>query len=1850
MAEAIAAAAAIQLVNDEIVSGGAHLGNAISSAFGGETTSSTPKKSSKKGNMSDDEIETTKVDTDENWISLYGPSKYTRSFLGDSWDEFEIIESGQLYYVCNADGTHTLDCPEEIAAQIKKSEAFGGDRYAHEGLGVDFETNGPWVMPSVKRAEAYKRSEVFGGGRATCCKFHDNDFAQLGVGIALYFKTLRALSIVFFILTILALPAFFIYLSGKRMQSRLPDPLSIGKVSVSNIGPLTYDAALQLEDSFSCEGSELLSLSNISGFIASTTSSVTLLGKNNTNTTSSVSYTEADIQRLIRCKIYSSPELSQLTFFSFASIPSITLSGPNAGYVLSFFEFISAIVMLLFALFFRAATNSFVAFAERKNVSAADYTIYVRGLPIDATLGEVRDHFSRLFALDGSGVDVMGNWSTEKNKIMIEKNRILSVTGGVPPLPPPMPKGDPSNLAFAVPRDVKSLKKAASAAKKKIEKRRQGGIVSDMDPDVNFKDRVDTVALGIVTDTSHNHVNGYLGTWVADVSLVTKSNKLLTTYMAAEVMTESLRLARATVKMYSEGTPLPTGPNGKKREASMKQVDKIGSQLAVLQESVKRRYGKKLNDSDERDLSYLDQLCVGSAYVTFNCEESRIRCLQAYSGSTSWLIRAFQGPHLRFRCPAAPGFHAPEGTEVTLDKLGRLKWNTWYKDKFSRFGAGYTLIVEDAPDPSDVIHENLAITSRSRTIRQCITGIISILLVAIGLIIMVIAQGYSSAVAGKTPNLSLCNVDLPALFMGHYDNVTDAALAIVEGFGTSQLKERIGVLSSSAPTSYSYPGRRLLEKGLKDNDQSSLHDANLSPWALAFAIAAASGDDLVMSSATSSATANALNAKYSYGHSLYTTVAQAKRSLLQVNATTDDDFTDWSLIPGDDDPKIGRDDTLEYPQLTRLNTLAGRAKEDAMCASPNAVNVADGVQVRRLLAYRYNFSDVNVSSRKRFPNLPYQLDKDIKRQGNSVDFDFGTAIPYARNKGNFTVACSLTSAQAAVIDGASKGGFGPKGSAIALNDVACPDPRLVSAGVGLCPCAITTTSATCSTLSCFRPELETPKTLCKSFTASTVLGCYCQGALAMYVEELGAINGFLQFTDNEMDTCKVFVETYATAQSVIILSSGMASVVNVLLGIIIPILTGLEGHVSLSQRSKSLAVKVAAAQTINTGLTAVLVNARLAEDSTVKLPPIITQIGLLSGEYEDFTTPWYGTVGTTIITTAAINALIPPTLMTVEFFLDLCSRRSVLNTPGAVVRQSQLDELFVGARFATPPRYPLVITMTVVSYTYSGGLPLLLPLAAIGFLMQYAVDKWMLLKFYRKPAAYDSSMTMLLLEIIPWAVLLHLGFAVWQFSSGSIPSAYLSSEFIQYAATLAGASNIGGQASSFLESYKAIASQYDSIGLVPRVLRLNTFPLALFFLILLIFLIASTVLAVLGGAAMTLFSTLTCGFVCCRCCISSTGAVKVRRSRVKVSDAVGAALQQFFDHVKAYRHLPIIKSALLFQNLFLKRAAASIAQEGTEGPPEFQLGLATDGKTSGKGKSLAPFTEEFSRVHDTKSAARTLSSVEISAGWRLQEVDVRTQDDVNAKESAHDFAVIKAALEAKVAPKGAESFLEGVNPLAEPRPVRGALRSYVRKALALSTTPIGEDELQRETEGDDYATGGEEEGDEESGVASPTTAKVTVVVAANDSKSRKKTDPRFPTILYLRKVHLNEEESASSKKAAAKLKKKSSSKKDVTSPTLTTDTDTKVVNKAGLAKKSWEIINDIGISSYDVRKNPLYTAAFVVSQEASATTGNAINEPGSPGKGGKGDEENSMTSSSQTPASPSGVEIKKKKKKKIVPE
>ena len=1469
------------------------------------------------------------------------------------------------------------------------------------------------------------------------------------------------------------------------------------------------------------------------------------------------------------------------------------------------------IVLLLFVVILGGETSRFLAFAERKNISAADFSVYVRGLPRNVTKDEVRDHFSRLFALDGSGVDVNGRWSEAKNKVMVERTHAALQGGGpsaasnMQSVPKQRPAAAREASSASLPQDPKALKKAAAAAKKSIDKRRRYGVMTDADPDVAFADRVETLGRGAIAVPSNTNDAAYADSWVADVALVRKSNKLLAPLIAAEATTERLREARAKVKMFSPDTPRKKGADAKKREAAIKVHDQLGSQLAMMHEGLRRRYGKKGKDG-ELHLDHLEQECVGSAFVTFNCEESRSRCLIAYNDSPSWLLRAFQAPYLRFRCPASPGFRSDVAQEVVLDRRGRIDWKPWAKDKWSRNGRGYQIIVEAAPDPSDVIHENLAISARSRFIRQAITGCITGLLVAIGLIIMIIAQGYSAAVAAQTPDLNLCTEELPALFFGGYANLSAAEHAIAHDYGVDFISARTGVFEPGAPP----PGTRRLADAASSAGAAIVADAAATPatgaasatWEGVEALSYGAKAGLAQQWAVELQAQNARLRTAGSARTRAATAAFAGRAPLHLSgAGGAAPLAGRRLAGAEDDDE---DAAVQTPELTRLKFATARGDEDYMCKTADPAASSQ----RFLLAYRYNFSDVPAEKRtlNKYKYAPFALDKRLGAVDFSRTFDFGTAVPYARTEQNFSTACTLSKAKAVVAGQAND---------VPLDDVGCPDPRLVYAGVGLCPCATGKTSAMCSTLPCFEPKLQSPLHMCKKFAATTVLGCYCAQSLTAYVAELGAVDGFQEYAKEEADTCRDFLNSYFQSQSIIVLSSGMASVVNIILGAVIPVLTAVEGHVSLSERSRSLAVKVAAAQTVNTGLTAVLVNAALPEGSTYQLPPIVKDIGLLNGAYADFTTPWYGTVGTTIVTTALINVFIPPTLMSLEYLFDICGRRSALGTEGVVVTQAQMDELFVGAQFHTPPRYPLVITMVVVSLVYSAGLPMLLPLAAFGFMLQYAVDKWMLLRFYRKPPAYDEGMTRLLITIMPWAALIHFGFAVWQFSSGGLPSAYLSPQLITYVSNLAGISSIGETASNFLTLYSEMAAQYDAVGAVPRILRLNTFPLALAFVLLLIVLVAANLLSALGGIAWALFSTLTCGFVCCRCCCRGGGRVRVRKGKVsaKVADEVAFALAEFAEHVKAYRSLAVTRAGLLYEALFLRRVASSLAEDG--GEPAVTVTL--DCETTGRGKGLAPYTEQFSRVHDVKNAGETLSAAEVSAGWRLQQLDARTQDDVHAQVSAHDFALLQAALAAKVAPKGSEELLAPAEALG-PRAGHGSVREYARNTLHLSLEPASAASIARsETSGADDDDEDAPASKQPSGAAAAATAKKKAAAAAVAPKPLKR-DPRFPSTFRLRKVHLPDEDP---KKVLKKLKSKRQGGAGAAGAGKE-EADAADSKAPGLAKLTWEVISDVGLASYSVRKNPLYAPAFKVMREGQTSTSRS--EEGE--EGAEGDEEAAATS------------------------
>jgi hypothetical protein len=57
---------------------------------------------------------------------------------------------------------------------------------------------------------------------------------------------------------------------------------------------------------------------------------------------------------------------------------------------------------------------------------------------------------------------------------------------------------------------------------------------------------------------------------------------------------------------------------------------------------------------------------------------------------------------------------------------------------------------------------------------------------------------------------------------------------------------------------------------------------------------------------------------------------------------------------------------------------------------------------------------------------------------------------------------------------------------------------------------------------------------------------------------------------------------------------------------------------------------------------------------------------------------------------------------------------------------------------------------------YSGGLPVLYPIASIYFLVTYWMDKFLLINYYREPPNFDSCMVKEIIYTFKWAFAFHL--------------------------------------------------------------------------------------------------------------------------------------------------------------------------------------------------------------------------------------------------------------------------------------------------------------------------------------------------------------------------------------------------------------------------------------------------------------------------------------------------------------
>lgn len=70
--------------------------------------------------------------------------------------------------------------------------------------------------------------------------------------------------------------------------------------------------------------------------------------------------------------------------------------------------------------------------------------------------------------------------------------------------------------------------------------------------------------------------------------------------------------------------------------------------------------------------------------------------------------------------------------------------------------------------------------------------------------------------------------------------------------------------------------------------------------------------------------------------------------------------------------------------------------------------------------------------------------------------------------------------------------------------------------------------------------------------------------------------------------------------------------------------------------------------------------------------------------------------------------------------------------------QEDYEDKNTGAEFMFEFRYSNILTVLAVAFLYSGGLPILYPVAAIFFFITYWMDKCLLFHCYRKPVQFDN--------------------------------------------------------------------------------------------------------------------------------------------------------------------------------------------------------------------------------------------------------------------------------------------------------------------------------------------------------------------------------------------------------------------------------------------------------------------------------------------------------------------------------
>lgn len=157
---------------------------------------------------------------------------------------------------------------------------------------------------------------------------------------------------------------------------------------------------------------------------------------------------------------------------------------------------------------------------------------------------------------------------------------------------------------------------------------------------------------------------------------------------------------------------------------------------------------------------------------------------------------------------------------------------------------------------------------------------------------------------------------------------------------------------------------------------------------------------------------------------------------------------------------------------------------------------------------------------------------------------------------------------------------------------------------------------------------------------------------------------------------------------------------------------------------------------------------------------------------------WYEIIAPDVVIISLTNIIAPSLPVLKRYRGDFLARKKIdlkgvdkvdaRHKTDGIYCQDQLDKKYLGPDFHLHIRYIQLLVNFYMVMLYGMGIPILFPIAAIQFFLAFWFDKWMFIRYYRKPPQFDHTTGQTATGLLWYGVVMHLAASIWMITNADI--------------------------------------------------------------------------------------------------------------------------------------------------------------------------------------------------------------------------------------------------------------------------------------------------------------------------------------------------------------------------------------------------------------------------------------------------------------------------------------------------